>query len=174
MPHLCLGLVRGTHLGQRSIVPHQVGRTHDCRRTAIKLCRSPLAPKGSFSNRISYVNWLLLLCVAEPGSRFSPQSAFAAATSGPKRGRCDVHNGLTCTQPNGLPRSQPAPSPRRETRIRVSLSREWIALWPGYALAGCSGQRNGSPDRQMLCRTTDSFRASATRALPGPDRLAIA
>ena len=75
VPHLCLGLVRGTHLGRRSIVPHQVGRTHDRRRTAIELCRSPLAPKGSFSNRISNVNWFLLLCVAEPGSRFSSRSA---------------------------------------------------------------------------------------------------
>ena len=103
------------------------------------------------------------------GRRLPPQhlvrSAGAAMSTTGSRAR---------TQPNGLPRSQPAPSPRKATRIRVSLSREWIASWPGYALAGCSGQRNGSPDRQMLCRTTDSFRASATRALPGPDRLAIA
>jgi hypothetical protein len=40
--------------------------------------------------------------------------------------------------------------------------------------AGCSDQRNGSPERHMLCRITESFRASATRALPAPDRLAIA
>jgi hypothetical protein len=30
------------------------------------------------------------------------------------------------------------------------------------------------PDRHMLCRITASFRASATRALPTPDRLVIA
>ncbi len=67
-----------------------------------------LAPKGPFSNRISYVNWFILLCVAEPGSRFSPQSAFAAATSGPKHGHCDVHNGLTCTHAAQRPPSQSA------------------------------------------------------------------
>ena len=40
--------------------------------------------------------------------------------------------------------------------------------------AGCLGRRNGSPERQMLCMIIESFRASATRALPAPDRLAIA
>ena len=38
----------------------------------------------------------------------------------------------------------------------------------------CSGQRNGSPERQILWRITESFLASATRALPAPERLAIA
>ena len=38
----------------------------------------------------------------------------------------------------------------------------------------CSDQRNGCPERQMLCRITESFLANATRALPAPDRLAIA
>ena len=35
-------------------------------------------------------------------------------------------------------------------------------------------QRNGSPDRQTVCRITDSLRANATRALPGPERRSIA
>ncbi len=56
----------------------------------------PLAPEVPFSNRASFVNCLLLAAlVAMPGSRFSPRSAFAAATSGPKHRRCNVHNGLT-------------------------------------------------------------------------------
>ncbi len=37
-----------------------------------------------------------------------------------------------------------------------------------------SDQRKGSPERQMQCKITASFLASATRALPVPDRLAIA
>jgi len=40
--------------------------------------------------------------------------------------------------------------------------------------AGCSVQRNGSPEHHMRCKMTESFRANATRALPTPDRLAIA
>ena len=42
------------------------------------------------------------------------------------------------------------------------------------APAGCADQRNGWPERQMLCKIVQSFLASATRALPIPDRLAIA
>ena len=38
----------------------------------------------------------------------------------------------------------------------------------------CSDQRNGCPERQTLCKITESFLASATRALPLPDRLAMA
>ena len=52
-----------------------------------------LANREPFSNRASVVNGLLRLrCY--PGSRFSPRSAEAAATSGPKHRRCNVHNGL--------------------------------------------------------------------------------
>ena len=36
----------------------------------------------------------------------------------------------------------------------------------------CSDQRNGCPERQTLCKITESFLATATRALPLPDRLA--
>ena len=37
-----------------------------------------------------------------------------------------------------------------------------------------AAQRNGSPDRQTLCRITESLRAKATRALPEPERRSIA
>ena len=43
-----------------------------------------------------------------------------------------------------------------------------------YARMVSGAQRNGSPDRQTLCRMTDSLRAKATRALPGPERCPIA
>ena len=63
-----------------------------------KVWLSASEPGGPFSNRASSVNCLLLVAavVAIPGSRFSPRSACAAATSGPKHRRCSVHNGLTC------------------------------------------------------------------------------
>jgi hypothetical protein len=54
-----------------------------------------LAPGGAFSNRASCVNGFSLYPLAWSGSRFSPRSACAAATSGPKHRRCNVHNGLT-------------------------------------------------------------------------------
>jgi hypothetical protein len=43
-----------------------------------------------------------------------------------------------------------------------------------YAAMAGAAQRNGSPDRQTLCRITDSLRAKATRALPEPERRSIA
>jgi hypothetical protein len=44
----------------------------------------------------------------------------------------------------------------------------------GYAGVACEDQRNGCPDRHTLCRITANLRASATRALPGPERCSIA
>jgi len=66
---------------------------------ALEALGHPVTAAGAFSNRASSVNCLLLVAgvVAVPGSRFSPRSAFAAATSGPKHRRCNIHNGLTCT-----------------------------------------------------------------------------
>src|SRR3954469_8810402 len=43
-----------------------------------------------------------------------------------------------------------------------------------YAAMTGAAHRNGSPDRQTLCRMTDSLRAKATRALPEPERRSIA
>ena len=94
--------------------------------------RTHLEPCRPFSNRISYVNWFLLLCVAEPGSRFSPRSAFAAATSGPKRGRCDVHNGLTCTHAAQRPPSQSARTlaPEGNSHSRQPVTRmDCVVAW---------------------------------------------
>ena len=52
------------------------GRTDgSIRLRAITIPKISLAQTGAFSNRISDVNWFVLLCVAEPGSRFSPRSA---------------------------------------------------------------------------------------------------
>src|SRR5438067_5404065 len=56
-----------------------------------------------------------------PGSRFSPRSARAAATSGPvgKRRHCKVHNGLTLDHvPTAATAQLPAPSPRGDTLVR--------------------------------------------------------
>jgi hypothetical protein len=65
-----------------------------------------------------------------------------------------------------------APSGNRHIRKVVRMNSR---CWSYQVLAtGCSDQRNGSPERHMLCKITESFRASATRALPAPDRLAIA
>ena len=41
-----------------------------------------------------------------------------------------------------------------------------------HADAGVSAQRNGTPERQMLCKITESFLARAIRALLAPLRLA--
>ncbi len=57
---------------------------------------------------------------------------------------------------------------------RAGVLRRWISSGLGQAAAACSNQRNGWPDRRMLCRATDSLRANATRILPMPYRFAIA
>jgi hypothetical protein len=55
MPRECMDVVRGTHLGQRSV--HRVeGRTHDRIRTDTGFCTLGLEPTGPFSNRAFYVN----------------------------------------------------------------------------------------------------------------------
>ena len=43
-----------------------------------------------------------------------------------------------------------------------------------YAGTDPSAQRNGTPERQMLCKIAESFLASAILAFPAPPRLAIA
>ncbi len=126
-----------------------------------------LANGGPFSNRASLVNF----SSSPSGSWFSSRSALAAAASGPVgkaralQGpqRADIRSrahgpncAVACTSPEAT---------------RTSGSRRMI--WY-YAVSATGSQRNGSPDRHTLCRITDSFRASATRALPGPARSAIA
>src|SRR5919206_933781 len=82
--------------------------------------------------------------------------------------QCPQRAHMEHMRPNGLPRSRPAPSPRRAT-LTSALTLGWISSRCGQVPDGCSDQRKGSPDRQMLCKITDSFLASATRALPTPD-----
>ena len=71
------------------------------------------------------------------------------------------------------PRSRPYPRPAGNHHIRdiarMNLTNNGVRRRPA-----CSDQRNGCPERQTLCRITESFLASATRALPLPDRLAMA
>src|ERR1700740_389819 len=70
-------------------------------------------------------------------------------------------------------RGQPAPSPPRAT-IPPGPRQDGIMQKSRQVGAGWPDQLNVSPDRQMLCKMTDNFRANAMRALPGPDRFAMA
>src|SRR4051794_30683054 len=88
--------------------------------------------------------------------------------SGPEDRHCKVHNGLTLIT---------RPSPRRAIACTLALGRCVLAYLTSFDELRCHGgaaQRNGSPDRQTLCRITDSLRAKATRALPEPERRSIA
>src|ERR1700730_14578349 len=70
-------------------------------------------------------------------------------------------------------RSHPYPRPAGNHCIR-NLARMNLTNNGVQSALACSDQRNGSPERQTLCKITESFLDSATRALPLPDRLAIA
>ena len=64
-------------------------------------------------------------------------------------------------------------APRGNT-LRCAETANAICSIKDQAAATDLFQLKGSPDRHTLCRMTDSLRASAVRALPGPHRLAIA
>ena len=100
----------------------------------------------------------------------------SAATSGPKHRHCNVHNGLTrmTCRPTATLAICLHPRPGGQLSPAPAQSRECISTGQAQAVAGSADQRNGSPERQMLCRIVQSFLASATRALPIPDRLASA
>ena len=68
------------------------GRTHGCTDQACDV-KILLANSEPFSNRISSVKSSLRYR-SPRGSWFSPRSALAAASSGPKRRLSNVHNGL--------------------------------------------------------------------------------
>ena len=70
-------------------------------------------------------------------------------------------------------RSHPYPRPAGNHHIR-NFTRMDLMNYGVQAALACSGQRNGCPERQTLCKITESFLATATRALPLPDRLAMA
>jgi hypothetical protein len=72
-----------------------------------------------------------------------------------------------------LSRSARTLAPSGNYSLPASAGMEF-RLISGRIYDGCLDQRNGSPERYMLCRMTESFRANATRALAAPERLAIA
>ena len=109
--------IRATHLGQRSIRPHtQAGHM-----TAIDQTHSSCQALQTGGRSLIAAPPSRLPLHRLPGSRFSPRSARAAATSGPvgKRRHCKVHNGLTLDHVPTAPTAQlPAPSPRGDTLVR--------------------------------------------------------
>ena len=123
------------------------------------------------------------------GSRFSPRSGSSCRNiwSEAQALQCPQRAHTEYVSPNGHPRSLPAPSPRWAThhprlsrranvllQDNVKIRSGVLPVCAGQVPAGSADQRNGWPERQMLCRIVQSFLASATRALPIPDRLAIA
>ena len=108
------------HQGQRSDAPHRRAGHMTAPDNFAETLLNILRRRGPFSNRISVVNCILIASVAAPGSRFSPRSERSAATSGSKRGRCNVHSGLAwCfTQPKALRRSRLHPRPVGQSPIR--------------------------------------------------------
>ncbi len=78
-----------------------------------------------------------------------------------------------CALPRPLARSRlhHRPGGQRSRPQERANGSHWLSHHEAVVVAD---QRNGSPERQMLWRMTASLRASATRALPDPDRLAIA
>jgi len=157
----------------------------EMRVTLIKAVQNTLRSREPFSNRAFSVNCPLLAAVfvALPGSRFSPRSASAAATSGPKHRRCNVHNGLTCNT-HGPTASlaagctlAPVGNPHIRTAIRMDLGR--FATRPEPALAPtsgtarlcarcCAGSRTAcGPARLAPCRGLNALRSLA----PNPSGL---
>ena len=147
------------------------GRTYD-RSRPNRLKRQKSACQGRpFSNRPSLVNGF----VAAPGhgslrGRNNPPQHLVRSTGA----AMSTTSRRAMTPLNGHPRSHPYPRPAGNHHIRL-LSRMKLANRAvNQAVIAGSAQRNGFPERQTLCRMTESFLASATRALPMPDRLAIA
>jgi hypothetical protein len=62
----------------------------------------------------------------------------------------------------------------RAAGIERQALRDAVLRFNAEGLAGLVDRPYGRrPERQVECRMTDSLRASATRAFPGPDRLAM-
>ncbi len=180
-----LGVDRGTHLGQRpGCRAKQAGHTIALAPDQI-FFRRPLASRGPFSNRASSVNcFLLAAVVAVPRSRFSPRSTSAAATSGPKHRRCNVHNGLSW-KPRGPTASLAAslhPRPGGQPshpHCRPDGSRQGLVRRPRAVAAPTSGTARrtarccaGSPTacgptRHAPCRGRTASRSPA----PSPSGL---
>jgi hypothetical protein len=88
--------------------------------------------------------------------------------------QCPQRACVACTQPKPRTRSRLHPRPGGNRSGRSGRTAELHKMYAHAAMLDCVDQRNGSPERQMLWRITDNLRANATRALPGPDLLAIA
>ncbi len=70
----------------------------------------------------------------------------------------------------GMSRAEAA----RAAGIERQALRDSVLRFNAEGLAGLVDRPYGRrPERQVECRMTDSLRASATRAFPGPDRLAM-
>ena len=146
------------------------GRTHVCTRPNSHRQQISLARRGPFSNRSTAVKSSFI--VARPGhgslrgQRELPQHLVRSGSAGIARSTTGLRL-ITCPRPR--PRNCLHPRPGA-TRLSVSCGRVSMR----YAAVVSGAQRNGSPDRQTLCRITDNLRAKATRALPGPERCAMA
>ena len=143
------------------------GRTDgSIRLRAITIPKISLAQTGAFSNRISIVNWFFLLSVAEPGSRFSPRSASAAATSGPKHGRCDVHNGLTCAARSPRPSVAVGPHPRPGGQLAFASAWHANGFRCGLVTRSLAALTNG-----MARLTAKCYAEPPTASAPAPPAL---
>jgi hypothetical protein len=107
-----------------------------------------------------------LLCVAEPGSRFSPRSAWAAATSGPKRGRCDVHNGLTCGARSPTASLAVSPHPRPAGQLASASACSADGLLYLLVTRSLVARANGTARPTAKC-----YAGSPTAFAPAPHAL---
>ena len=175
------GLFGETHLGQRSSSRVE-GRTHDRTRSVSQIKQNPLRSRGRslIAPLLSTAVCFLLFAVAVPGSRFSPRSASAAATSGPKHRRCNVHNGLTCTARGPRPsvaaslhprggQLAPAPACRASGSRQGLVRRLWAAPTSGTARRTarcCAGSPTAcGPRRRAPCRSLTASRSPAPSPL---------
>ena len=123
-----------------------------------------------FSNRASLVN--RFHHQVPPPSWFSPRSVIPPQHLVRSIGAARSTTGSDDVLPNGYLRSRLSLRPLGNPLSSIKYCR--CALQRVHVASVGDAQRNGSPERQMLWRITVSLRANATRALPEPDRRAIA
>jgi hypothetical protein len=166
-----MGPGRRTPSGPAASCAALIGRTDDRNPTDHHQCPiSPLQSRGRslIAGSMSSV-WQPLLDHT-PGSRFFSRSTTAAASSA-STGR-DLPMSTT-----GWLGSRPWPTagmiqPRPEERtwqpLPITPARAAVRSYAATA----APQRNGSPRRQIVCKSTASLRARPARALLAPARLA--
>lgn len=160
------------------------GRTHERIRPAAQSLAEPLNPRGR--SLIAPPMSTVFVAVALPGSRFSPRSTYAAATSGPKHRHCNVHSGLTrntcgptaslavCLHPRPDGQLAPALLSRAAGSHQGWLRRPRPALTSGMArltAKRCAGSQTAcgqAPHGLCPCRSASQWPppspSSATRA----------